>query len=736
MCGSNQSKTNLNDKKLQDIWAKDVLDPFAQTFRSKRRQASRNQGNQTPIVIAPSRYFIKEDFDRLNLPHDSILEFSPDDFPNQKGILSSQSSKNAKIYLTNSYQKMRVYYNKQPLQFGHDEVEAFSDFNLSPLEPGEATDNSLADTNLKDLHFQKMGYKKENESSNINKSVLGKTALEKISSRWSENRRGQDSNINLNGNNEASIIAEKKGEGAEATEKEGSKVNSINQTSRNWRRRQNCTFVDFEVAKSVYDENMSARAINTTELIFTPEDWVMHLTSYPDPYQDDEFPDEQASLVGYAYDFNSKKFFDDPRTKFLDVILEHGIKWSRPSYSDKMHHLIQGEIDGNAVIQGFLPDDYFIASVIALAQKPNRIKKLILQTEMNSQEVFGFVFNDMGFWTIMDVDESLPFYKRTLTKEETKQREEEFKKELRKVHKKYYFLNTEYVGASAVDNSLWVNYLEKAYAKLNNGYFNICNNGDARYALTDLTGASSDCRGLWKDFEGDKSSYWDYLSQCSGNDFVIVSQSCDSKTAAEEYKDLYSRYLGNESISSPADFMIRQLGIIPEHHYAVIDLKYFGGGKRAVVLRSTYGRCEGWLGGWAGWPEKLKERITRDEEKTGNFYMDFEDFCRVFPESVVCYYFDDYVFTDMRFKCIPNRYSCYQLQVTQPGAYYLRCSQLPHFIYSVRDTRRSISYPEMSMIIGQETPIDKTLIAAVKAKDKDLWAKAMLYPGVYRVYVS
>ena len=35
----------------------------------------------------------------------------------------------------------------------------------------------------------------------------------------------------------------------------------------------------------------------------------------------------------------------------------------------------------------------------------------MLQPSMNCQEVLGFCLNSVGIWAIIDVDESLPFFK-------------------------------------------------------------------------------------------------------------------------------------------------------------------------------------------------------------------------------------------------------------------------------------------------------------------------------------
>lgn len=107
---------------------------------------------------------------------------------------------------------------------------------------------------------------------------------------------------------------------------------------------------------------------------------------------------------------------------------------------------------------------------------------------MNVQEVLGFSMNSVGIWAIIDVDESIPFFKIP---------KPEFSKHLfqkMKLSDLVKSLDTKFLGAYSSKNNLWVNYLEKAYAKLNEGYFNICNNGVAAHALTDLT--SAPCRVL------------------------------------------------------------------------------------------------------------------------------------------------------------------------------------------------------------------------------------------------
>jgi hypothetical protein len=99
--------------------------------------------------------------------------------------------------------------------------------------------------------------------------------------------------------------------------------------------------------------------------------------------------------------------------------------------------------------------------------------------------VLGFCFNSVGIWAILDVDESLPFYKDFPDNYKVSKNKKYKTEQLMKI------LETKFLGAHSSKNNLWVSYLEKAYAKLNEGYFNICNNGHAKHAFTDITSAPS-----------------------------------------------------------------------------------------------------------------------------------------------------------------------------------------------------------------------------------------------------
>lgn len=70
-----------------------------------------------------------------------------------------------------------------------------------------------------------------------------------------------------------------------------------------------------------------------------------------------------------------------------------------------------GVPDWREIRQGNILDDWFLAAVISISRIPQRILKIVLQPAMNVQEVLGFCMNSVGIWAIIDVDESIPFFK-------------------------------------------------------------------------------------------------------------------------------------------------------------------------------------------------------------------------------------------------------------------------------------------------------------------------------------
>ena len=62
-----------------------------------------------------------------------------------------------------------------------------------------------------------------------------------------------------------------------------------------------------------------------------------------------------------------------------------------------------------SIRQGFLGDCYFLATLAALAEKPNRILNLFLLTQKNAINYYSVKMLYRGKWLTIDMDDYIPF---------------------------------------------------------------------------------------------------------------------------------------------------------------------------------------------------------------------------------------------------------------------------------------------------------------------------------------
>lgn len=114
-----------------------------------------------------------------------------------------------------------------------------------------------------------------------------------------------------------------------------------------------------------------------------------------------------------------------------------------------------------------------------------------------------------------------------------------------------------------------MSYLEKAYAKLNEGYFNICNNGMAAHALTDLT--SAPCRVWQLSAKQSTQSLKDLLTDSSLKKFPMTARSLSFFEVSKNYIETVGKF-ARLSGEKETDFSIREFGIFPDYEYACLGV--------------------------------------------------------------------------------------------------------------------------------------------------------------------
>ena len=229
------------------------------------------------------------------------------------------------------------------------------------------------------------------------------------------------------------------------------------------------------------------------------------------PYSDPDFEPTIQSLIGFQIPHNMT---------FLQ-----SLKWYRPNvyFSNIDKISVYNRIAPDDIHQGSLGDCYFLAACSAIAQKHERLERLFLRGgKQNPDGLYAVAICLNGIWEEILLDDVIPCTPRS---------------------KKPAF-NTSKEG------ELWVMLLEKAWAKVHDGYMNI-SAGLTREALRDLTGASA--KTFFTEKSGPKHhDQWNIL--------------CDA------FKKGHIMCAGSDDLSGGSDAYIEKIGICGSHAYSLLGV--------------------------------------------------------------------------------------------------------------------------------------------------------------------
>ena len=305
------------------------------------------------------------------------------------------------------------------------------------------------------------------------------------------------------------------------------------------------------------------------------------------------------------------------------------IEWRRvhEQYKTKLKVVTDG-IHPNDIYQGKLGNCYFLSSISAIAEHPERLTRLILTQNINEKHVYAVAINYCGVWKKIYLDSYFPVVGRHIL-----------------------FCHTD-------DEEIWAMLLEKAYAKLFSGYWNIGHAGWSFHALKDLTGAPCEYTQIHM---VNKDTLWRNIIDCDRRDDIMVAATKNTST-------------------------IKRYGLDPGHAYTLVGA-YELNGQRVLELRNPWGKGE-WNGEWGdkdkeNWTEELKNKYRKDgiddEDETGEgdgrFFMGLNDFVQHFADYSTCFYEDDYTLSSFNEELKNNYIACYKAEITVPGEYFVMLSQ-------------------------------------------------------------
>ncbi|XP_029382451.1 calpain-5 [Echeneis naucrates] len=294
-----------------------------------------------------------------------------------------------------------------------------------------------------------------------------------------------------------------------------------------------------------------------------------------------------------------------------------GLTWKRPGEICKDPRLFVDGISTRDLHQGSLGNCWMMAAISCLASEPFLWKKVIpdhVEQEWNPKRpdlyagIFHFRFWRFGCWMDVVVDDRLPVSRDGVL----------------------------LFCRSATPQEFWSALLEKAYAKLN-GCYEALEGGNTAEALIDFTGGVSEPLSLDREALTLNSDRRRLLFQ-----MLAKAHACKALITCS------IRPADGETVE-----LVLDCGLVQGHAYGITAVrkmrlgeKFLDSGRLSklfmVRMRNPWGTTD-WTGAWSQRSQQWQQMSRAERDKmglivrdVGEFWMDFEDFCKHFTDVVVC----------------------------------------------------------------------------------------------------
>eukprot|EP00347_Sterkiella_histriomuscorum_P004523 403360137 len=234
-------------------------------------------------------------------------------------------------------------------------------------------------------------------------------------------------------------------------------------------------------------------------------------------------------------------------------------------------------------------------------------------------------------------------------------------------------------------NKVWPIILEKAWAKLHNGYEN-CSAGQTDVALSFLTGAP--CK--YVDHVKKEHELWQTLLESDKKLHITASTVSKQK---EESKEI-----------------LNDNGISNNHAYSVIKLQIAqlqdGNEEKLINLRNPWGKGEfnsDWNKNDKKWTLDLQKKLAYEYLQKGEFWMSIQDFQTQFHNSQICMVNDFFFRNILKVPTQKEQFYAFEFDVKQE----LDIEELHLIVYQMNEKLGEIKYgefkqSEVQILIGRK----------------------------------
>ena len=297
-----------------------------------------------------------------------------------------------------------------------------------------------------------------------------------------------------------------------------------------------------------------------------------------------------------------------PQNPYIDKWNNHLIENLPPNikskivFSDLRYPLFNDGLSITDIRQGRLGNCYLLSALASLVRFPEKIHRLFY-TEGIKYGIIGVWFFLEGSWNLTIIDTLIPC-----------------------INNKPAF---SHCGSS---KESWVMFIEKAWAKLNNNYYNT-NGGDTNDILQFLLGSLSydldlSNENLIKQYLN--GNLWNNLCKEFNSGKIITTGSLKKLTSNDDI----------DGMINPLSINSNDGGLLDNHAYSIIDIKEFANFK-LLKLYNPWGKFE-WNGEWSdydtnNWTDNIRKKLNHYNVEDGCFWIKWEDFFSNFGYFFVSY---------------------------------------------------------------------------------------------------
>lgn len=410
-------------------------------------------------------------------------------------------------------------------------------------------------------------------------------------------------------------------------------------------------------------------------------------------FTDREFPPNQLSLINSSNNYINSKW--------------KKIKWKRASEYLTEYTIFPQKFNPGEIIQGVLNNNTFLSVIAALAENASFIKSIFLTQDINDYGIYGVYLCKDGKYTQYIIDDFFPCDNK---------------------------LSIE-CFSHGVKNTIWVQILEKCYAKAYGSYANI-ETKDLDRIVHDLT-----CAPIITLDNSLKNLYIN-LEEANKKKWVILASAGDTESGHE---------------------LLKEIGLVPGNAYAVINVFKIEddfeppeildnidereieeiNSKFLLEIRNHWEK-DGWLGDWSegsmNWTEDMKKKVGYDPNCHSSFYMNLKDFKHYFSKIKICKIFQNYKYN---YLCITQKVDSYSLvKIT------INSESKVHGFLTFSQLKNKKAFPNLDygiiriiicrLLTCNENDKEYTVeyLSGKMGQERDIFEENTFEPGDYLVYTE